>query len=48
MDLLEDLNLIIFFKKNEVINKRATGIMWKCKICCICKERLKNKYLKDK
>ena len=21
---------------------------WKCKICCICKEKFENKYLKDK
>ena len=32
---------IINFLKNEVIHKRATGIIWKCK-------NIENKYLKDK
>ena len=35
-------------KKNEIINKRTAGIIWKCKICYICKEKFENKYLKDK
>ena len=34
-------------KKNEIINKRAAGIA-KCKICCNCKEKFENKYLRDK
>ena len=38
---------INFEKKNEIINKRAAGIA-KCKICCNCKEKFKNKYLRDK
>ena len=36
---------IIKFKKknNEIINKRAAGIKWKCKILLYCKEKLENK-----
>ena len=33
-------------KKNEVINKRAAGIIRKCKNL-ICKEKFENKYLKE-
>ena len=35
-------------KKNEVINQRAAEIIWKCKICYICKENLENKHAQDK
>ena len=35
-------------KKNEVINKIAARIIWKLKICFICKEKFENRYLKDK
>ena len=34
--------------KNEVINKRAAGIIWNAKICYICEEKFENKYVKDK
>ena len=34
-------------KKNEIINKRAAGITWKCKKF-ICKKKFENKYLKNK
>ena len=40
------MKIISFQKKNEVINKRATWIIWKGKI--ICKEIFENKYLEDK
>ena len=39
---------ILNFFKNEIINKRAAGIIWKYKIGYICKEKFKNKYLKEK
>ena len=40
------MKIISFQKKNEVINKRATWIIWKGK--SICKEIFENKYLEDK
>ena len=36
-----------WFLKNKVVNKRAARIIWKCKICCICKAKLEKQYLKD-
>ena len=35
-------------KKNEVINKWAAGIIWKCKNMLYCPEKFENKYLKYK
>ena len=40
---------LINLKKNEIINTRSAGIMWRCKIICyICKEKIEKKSLKDK
>ena len=36
----------INLRKNEVINKGETGIIWNARICYICKEKIENKYLK--
>ena len=30
-------------KQHEFISKRAAGIIWNAKICCICKEKFGNK-----
>ena len=40
---------MITFKKRkiEVINKGASGIIWKCKICYICKDKAGDKHAKD-
>ena len=33
---------------NEIINKRAAGIIWKCKNLLHLLKKIENKYLKDK
>ena len=35
-------------EKSKIINKRVAGIIWKAKLCYICKEKIENQYLKDK
>ena len=42
------MKIIDFKKKKEVINKRTEEIIWNSKICYICKEKLKDKYINDK
>ena len=38
----------ILKRKKEVINKETEEIIWNSKICYICKEKLKDKYINDK
>ena len=38
----------IISKIKNVINKQTRGITWNTKICCICKEKLEDKYARDK
>ena len=42
------IKIIKFLLRNEIINKRAAGIIRKWLICYICKEKFENKYVKDK
>ena len=39
---------LILKRKSEVIDKRAAGIILKCKNCYICKQKFEIKYRKEK